>query len=272
MTTQDELATQFLQLHRTGEPLLMPNAWDIGSAVLLASLGFEALATTSGGFAATKGQLDGAMDRGEVLAHVAELAGATTLPLSADLENCFADEPEGVARTIAEAVDASVAGCSVEDFTGHEEDPIYDIGLAAARVEAAAEAAHNGPARVVLTARAENYINGRPDLADTIARLQAYQEAGADVLFAPRLDDPDELRQLMAAVDLPVSVLAAPGAPNVAELAALGVSRISVGGAFAVAAYGALVTAATELREQGTYGYWELTKTGGRAVRAAFNS
>jgi 2-methylisocitrate lyase-like PEP mutase family enzyme len=139
----------------------MPNAWDIGSAVLLASLGFEALATTSGGFAATKGRLDGAMDRGEVLAHVAELAGATTLPLSADLENCFADEPEGVARTIAEAVDAGVAGCSVEDFTGHEEDPIYDIGLAAARVEAAAEAAHNGPARVVLTARAENYIHGR---------------------------------------------------------------------------------------------------------------
>jgi 2-methylisocitrate lyase-like PEP mutase family enzyme len=272
MTAQDELATQFLHLHRPGEPLLMPNAWDIGSAVLLASLGFEALATTSGGFAASKGRLDGAMDRGEVLAHVAEMAGATALPLSADLENCFADEPEGVARTIADAVDAGVAGCSVEDFSGDAEDPIYDIGLAAARVEAAVEAAHNGPARVVLTARAENYIHGRPDLADTIARLQAYQEAGADVLFAPRLDDPDELGQLMAAVDLPVSVLAAPAAPNVAELAALGVSRISVGGAFAVAAYGALVNAATELREQGTYGYWELTKTGGRAVGAAFNS
>ena len=139
-------------------------------------------------------------------------------------------------------------------------------------MEAAAEAAHNGAARIVLTARAENYIHGRPDLADTIARLQAYQEAGADVLFAPRLDDPDELRQLMAAVDLPVSVLAAPGAPTIAELAALGVSRVSVGGAFAVAAYGALVNAATELREQGTYGYWELTRTGGRAVRTAFHS
>jgi 2-methylisocitrate lyase-like PEP mutase family enzyme len=272
MTNQDELAAQFLQLHRPGEPLLMPNAWDIGSAVLLASLGFEALATTSGGFAATKGRLDGAMSRDEVLAHVAELAGATAVPLSADLENCFADDPEGVARTIAEAVEGGVAGLSVEDFTGQEDDPIYDIGFAAARVEAAAEAAHNGSARVVLTARAENYIHGRPDLADTIARLQAYQEAGADVLFAPRLDDPDELRQLMAAVDLPVSVLAAPGAPNVGELAALGVSRISVGGAFAVAAYGALVNAATELREHGTYGYWELTKTGGRAVRSAFTS
>jgi 2-methylisocitrate lyase-like PEP mutase family enzyme len=272
MTTQGELATQFLQRHRPGEPLLMPNAWDIGSAVLLASLGFEALASTSGGFAASKGRLDGAMKRDEVLAHVAELAGATALPLSADLENCFADEPEGVARTIAEAVDGGVAGCSVEDFSGDAEDPIYDIGLATARVEAAVEAAHNGPVRVVLTARAENYIHGRRDLADTVARLQAYQEAGADVLFAPRLDDPDELAQLMAAVDLPVSVLAAPGAPTVGELAALGVSRISVDGAFAVAAYGALVTAATELRQQGTYGYWELTKTGGRAVRAAFSS
>ena len=261
MTTQDELARQFLELHRPGEPLLMPNAWDIGSAVLLASLGFEALATTSGGFAASKGRLDGAMDRGEVLAHVAELAAATALPLSADLENCFADDPGGVARTIAEAVEAGVAGCSVEDFTGDEGSPIYDIDVAAARVEAAAEAAHSEEAYVVLTARAENYIHGRPDLADTITRLQAYQEAGADVLFAPRLDDPGELRQLMAAVDLPVSVLAA-----------LGVSRISVGGAFAVAAYGALVNAATELREQGTYGYWELTRTGGRAVRTAFKS
>jgi 2-methylisocitrate lyase-like PEP mutase family enzyme len=272
MTTQDELARQFLQLHQPGVPLLMPNAWDVGSAVLLASLGFEALASTSGGFAASRGRLDGAMNRDEVLAHVAELAAATALPLSADLENCFADDPEGVARTIAEAVEGGVAGCSVEDFTGDEEDPIYNIDLAAARVEAAAAAAHDGPARVVLTARAENYIHGRPDLADTITRLQAYQEAGADVLFAPRLDDPEELRQLMAGVDLPVSVLAAPGAPNVAELAALGVSRISVGGAFAVAAYGALVNAAAELREQGTYGYWELTKTGGRAVRTAFKS
>jgi 2-methylisocitrate lyase-like PEP mutase family enzyme len=271
-TSQTELATRFLQRHRPGEPLLMPNAWDIGSAVLLASLGFEALATTSGGFATSKGRLDGAMTRGEVLAHVAELAAATALPLSADLENCFADDPEGVAATIAEAVEAGAAGASVEDFSGDAEDPIYDVGLAAARVEAAVDAAHDGPVRIVLTARAENYIHGRPDLADTIARLQAYQAAGADVLFAPRLDDPGELAQLMAAVDLPVSVLAAPGAPTIAELAALGVSRVSVGGAFAVAAYGALVNAATELREQGTYGYWELTKTGGRAVRAAFNS
>jgi 2-methylisocitrate lyase-like PEP mutase family enzyme len=267
---QAALAWHFLGLHRPGRPLLMPNAWDIGSAVLLASLGFEALASTSGGFAASKGRLDGAMTKEEVLEHVEELVGATPLPFSADLENCFADDPAGVAETAGRAVEAGVAGFSVEDFTGKADDPIYEVALAAERVRAAVETAHAGPARVVVTARAENYLHGRTDLADTIARLQAYQAAGADVLFAPRVEDPAELRQLLAAVDLPVSVLAGPSAPNVAELAELGVSRISVGGAFAVAAYGALVEAATELRDQGTYGYWERTKTGGRAVRAAF--
>jgi 2-methylisocitrate lyase-like PEP mutase family enzyme len=270
MATQAELADQFLRLHRRGDPLLMPNAWDIGSAVLLASLGFEALATTSGGFAASKGRLDGAMTRRQVIEHARELAGATDLPLSADLENCFAHDPDGVARTASDAIDAGVAGFSVEDFTGNDDDPIYALDLATERVRAAAEAAHGGPARIVLTARAENYLHGRTDLADTIARLQAYQEAGADVLFAPRVEDPAELAQLLGAVDVPVSVLAGPSAPNVTELAQLGVSRISVGGAFAVAAYGALVNAATELREQGTYGYWDLTRQGGRAVRAAF--
>jgi 2-methylisocitrate lyase-like PEP mutase family enzyme len=249
----------------------MPNAWDIGSAVLLASLGFEALATTSGGFAATRGRLDGAMTRDEVLDHVAELARATELPLSADLENCFAHDPEGVAATITAAVAGGVAGCSVEDYSGHHDEPIYELAQAAERVAAAAEAAHNGTASVVLTARAENYLHGRPDLADTIARLQAYQAAGADVLFAPRVDDPADLRQLLGAVDVPVSVLALPDSPTVPELAALGVSRISVGGAFAVAAYGAVVNAAKELRELGTYGYWDLTAVGGQAVRAAFS-
>ena len=265
------LAAAFLRLHQPGSPLLMPNAWDIGSAVLLASLGFEALASTSGGFAATKGRLDGSMTRNEVLAHVEELVGATELPLSADLENCFADDPDGVAATITQAVEAGVAGCSVEDFSGNADAPIYELVHATERVRAAAEAAHNGPVSVVLTARAENYIHGRPDLADTIARLQAFQEAGADVLFAPRVVDPGELRQLLNAVDLPVSVLATPGAPTVGELADLGVSRISVGGAFAVAAYGAAVNAAKELREQGTYSYWELAGTGGQAIRAAFS-
>jgi 2-methylisocitrate lyase-like PEP mutase family enzyme len=164
-----------------------------------------------------------------------------------------------------------LAGGSVEDFSGNRDDPIYELAHAADRVRAAAEAAHAGPVSFVLTARAENYLHGRPDLADTITRLQAYQEAGADVLFAPRVVDPGELRQLLSAVDVPVSVLATPDAPPVAQLAELGVSRVSVGGAIAVAAYGAAVNAVTELRERGTYFYWELTGVGGRAVRAAFS-
>jgi 2-methylisocitrate lyase-like PEP mutase family enzyme len=270
MPVHSALAARFLDLHQPGTPLLMPNAWDVGSAVLFASLGFDALATTSGGFAATKGKLDGAVSRGEVLVHAQELAAAVDVPVSADLENCFAHDPEGVAATITAAIGTGLAGGSVEDFTRDAEAPIYELAQAADRVRAAAEAAHCGPTTFVLTARAENYLHGRPDLADTIARLQAYQEAGADVLFAPRVVDPVELRQLLGAVDLPVSVLATPGAPGVGELAELGVSRVSVGGAIALAAYGAAVKAATELRDEGTYGYRDLATVGGQAVRAAF--
>jgi 2-methylisocitrate lyase-like PEP mutase family enzyme len=271
MTSQSEQVDRFRWLHTPGTPLLMPNAWDIGSAMLLGSLGFEAIATTSGGFASTRGRLDGQMTRDEVLAHVAELAEASDVPLSADLENCFADDPEGVAETITAAVAAGVAGCSVEDYRADPDDPIYELSLATERVAAAAEAAHSGDVSVVLTARAENYLHGRRDLADTITRLQAYEAAGADVLFAPRVHHPDELRQVLDAVSIPVSVLALPDCPTVAELGELGVSRISVGGAWAVAAYGAIVNAATELREQGTYGYWDLTKTGGQALAASFS-
>jgi len=271
MPNRSELAPSFLDLHRRGQPLLMPNAWDVGSAVLFASQGFAAVATTSGGFAASKGRLDGAMGREEVLAHVAELAAAIDVPLSADLENCFAHEPEGVAATISEAIAGGAAGGSVEDFSGDGDNPIYDLAHAADRVRAAAEAAHGGPTPFVLTARAENYLHGRSDLSDTIARLQAYQEAGADVLFAPKVNDSAELRQLLASVDRPVSVLAMPDAPTVDELAALGVSRISVGGAVAVAAYGAAINAVNELRDRGTYGYWDLTAVGRRAIGTAFS-
>jgi 2-methylisocitrate lyase-like PEP mutase family enzyme len=262
----------FLELHTPGRPLLIPNAWDRGSAVLFAGLGMQALATTSGGFAATRGKLDGSMSRDEVMAHVADLAKATELPLSADLENCFAHEPEGVAATIRDAVAVGLAGASVEDYSGREDDRIYERAHAAERVRAAAEAAHGGdPAqRLVLTARAENYLHGRVDLADTIARLQAYQEAGADVLFAPRVTKPDELRTLLASVDVPVSVLVTPGAPTVPELAELGVARISVGGAIAVAAYGAAVRAVEELRDQGTCGYWELAAAARPVIEASF--
>jgi 2-methylisocitrate lyase-like PEP mutase family enzyme len=270
MPTQSDLASHFLELHQPGRPLLMPNAWDIGSAVLFAAVGFEALATTSGGFAATRARADGMMTREEVLAHSGELVAAVDIPVSADLENCFAHDPEGVADTIAAAKALGLAGGSVEDFNGNADDPIYERAQAAERVRAAAEAAHHGPTPFVLTARAENYLRGRVDLADTIARLQAYQEAGADVLFAPRVVDPGELRQLVAAVDRPVSVLVVPGAPTVGELAELGVSRISVGGAIAVAAYGAAINAVTELRDQGTYGYWDLAAVARPVMSSAF--
>jgi 2-methylisocitrate lyase-like PEP mutase family enzyme len=255
MTTQTEKATQFLELHRPGDPLLLPNPWDQGSARILASLGFRALATTSSGFAASLGRLDGSVTLDEALAHAAAIVGATDLPVSADLENCYAYDPAGVARTVDLAGQTGLAGCSLEDFSGNDNEPIYPISMAADRVTAAAHAAHTGPARLVLTARAENYLHGRPDLTDTIARLQAYQEAGADVLYAPGLTSLTDIRQLVQAVDRPVNVLAIAGAPSVSELAAVGVSRVSVGGAFAFAAYSALADAAAEFRDKGTYGY-----------------
>lgn len=271
MTTQADQAQRFLALHRAGEPLLMPNPWDLGSARLLASLGFEALATTSSGFAATLGRNDGAVSRDEAIVHAAVIVAATDLPVSADLENGFADAPAGVAETMRMSIEVGLAGASVEDFTGRADDPIYDIGLAAERITAAAEAAHGGPGRLVLTARAENYLHGRADLADTIARLQAYQEAGADVLYAPGLRTLEDISQVVREVDRPVNVLALEGAPPVAELAQAGVSRISVGGAFAFAALGAVVSAAAELREQGTYGFRAGSAAGAAAARRAFS-
>jgi 2-methylisocitrate lyase-like PEP mutase family enzyme len=260
----------FLELHRPGQPLLLPNPWDVGSARVLASLGFAALATTSSGFAATLGRLDGSVTRDEAIAHAAEIAAATPLPVSADLENGFADDPQGVADTVAAAIGAGLAGCSVEDFTGRADDPIYDLGYAVARVEAAVEAAHAGPERLVLTARAENYLHGRSDLADTIARLQRYAEAGADVLYAPGLTEASDIRDLISAVDRPVNVLALAAAPPVAELAQLGVARISVGGSFAFAALGALVEAVQELQTAGTYGYTRFSAIGRDAAGRAF--
>jgi 2-methylisocitrate lyase-like PEP mutase family enzyme len=268
--TQAQKAALFRALHDGPEPLLLPNPWDVGSARLLAWLGFAALATTSGGFAATLGRLDGSVTREEALAHAAQLAAATSLPVSADLENAFADEPAGVADTIGLAARTGLAGCSVEDFTRRPGSPIYDIALARERVVAAAEAAKAGPGRLVLTARAENYLHGRPDLADTITRLQAYQEAGADVLYAPGLTSLDDVRQLVASVDRPVNVLALPGGPAIPDLAAAGVRRVSVGSSFAFAALGAAVEAARELREQGSYGFLGLAASGRAAVRAAF--
>jgi 2-methylisocitrate lyase-like PEP mutase family enzyme len=266
MINQAERAARLLALHNDDTPLLLPNPWDAGSAKLLASLGFEALATTSSGFAATLGRLDGNVTRDEAIAHAAAIVEASGLPVSADLENGFADDPAEVAETIRLALGAGLAGCSIEDWSG---DAIYEREQAVERVAAAAQAAHAGDVHLVLTARAENHIHGRDDLADTIARLQAFQEAGADVLYAPGLSTLEDIRQVVASVDRPVNVLALPGAPSVAELADAGVSRISVGGGFAYVAMGAVVAAARELREEGTYGFWETAGIGAKAWRAA---
>jgi 2-methylisocitrate lyase-like PEP mutase family enzyme len=260
MTTRAE---EFRGLHVPGTPLLMPNPWDLGSARLLVSLGFRALATTSSGFAATLGRLDGQVTRGESIEHARTLSSAVPVPVSADLENCFSDDAEGVALTVSQAVDADLAGCSVEDWSGTH---LYPLEQAIERVRAAATAADG---RLVLTARAENNLHGQVDLADTIARLQAYQEAGADVLYAPGLTDLAEIRTLVAEVDRPVNVLAKAGAPPVAELAQAGVARVSVGGAFAFAALAAVADAAHEL-QQGTYRYTERAQAGAAAARTAF--
>jgi len=270
MSTQAETARSFLALHKPGEPLLLPNPWDAGSARIVASLGFQALATTSSGFAATVGREDGGVTRDEALANAAAIVAAVDLPVSADLEDCYATDPTGVAETVNLAIGTGLAGCSVEDYTRREDHPIYDIKQAAERVAAAAEAAHAGPVHFVLTARAENYLHGRPDLADTIARLQAYAEAGADVLYAPGLQATEDIRQVLREVDRPVNVLAMPGVPPVAELAQLGVARVSVGGSFAFAALGGLVAAATELRDHGAYGYSTVSALGRKAAQRAF--
>ena len=270
MSDQAERASRFLALHHAESPLLLPNPWDRGSARLLASLGFQALATTSSGFAATLGRLDGRVSREEAVAHAAEIVAATELPVSADLESAFADDPAGVARTFELIRDAGVAGGSIEDYSGREDAPIYPLEVAAERVAAAAEIAHAGPARLVLTARSENYLHGVEDLDDTIARLQAYQAAGADVLYAPGVARREEIRRLVESVDRPVNVLARPGVPPVPELAALGVARVSVGGAFAFAAIAAVVDAAQELRGEGTYAFLNGAAAGVRSARAAF--
>ncbi|CAM3441563.1 isocitrate lyase/PEP mutase family protein [Isoptericola cucumis] len=246
--TTDRLAPDFLALHRPGDPLLLPNAWDAGSARILAALGFAAVATTSSGFAATLGRPDGGVTRAEALEHAAALAAAVDVPVSADLENGFADSPADVARTVADARLTGVAGCSIEDHTGNEDDPVYERGLAVERVAAAVEAAGD----LVVTARCENHLYGRDDLTDTIGRLQAYQEAGADVLFAPGLHDAAQVATVCREVDRPVSVLLVRGGPTPAELAAAGAARISVGGTFAWNALSALVDAARELQAGGT--------------------
>jgi 2-methylisocitrate lyase-like PEP mutase family enzyme len=244
-----EQAEAFRALHE-GDPFIIPNPWDAGSAKVLARLGFKALASTSSGFAFTLGRRDGGVTLDEVLAHTTALAEATGLPISVDLENGYGPDPADAARAIARAAEAGAVGGSIEDY-----DPagtIYDAGLAAERVAAAVEAARTLDFPFTLTARAENHIRGNPDLDDTIARLQAYELVGADVLYAPGLESPEQIRAVCEAVSKPVNVLARP-ALTMAEIVEAGAQRVSVGGALTWVAAGALISAAEEMRDRGDF-------------------
>jgi len=255
--TREQKYNVLRALHERPGAFVIPNPWDAGSTKILTALGFEALATTSGGAAFSRGHLDGSpeMTRDVILQNAKEIVEATPLPVSADLQNGFGHPPEICAETIRLAAAAGLAGGSIEDSTGDPKNPIYDFQVATERVAAAAEAAH--ASHFLLTARAENFLHGRPDLDDTIRRLQSFAKAGADVLYAPGLTSLDAIRAVCASVPKPVNVLMGlTGATfSVEALAAVGVKRVSVGGSFARAALGALVRAAREVKEKGTFSY-----------------
>ncbi|MDX2032332.1 MAG: isocitrate lyase/phosphoenolpyruvate mutase family protein [Blastocatellia bacterium] len=269
MTTQQEKAAHFSALHRQEGAFVIANAWDAGSARLLAELGFSALATSSGASANVLGRCDGQVTRDEALSMARSIVLATNLPVSADLEKGFADAPADVAETIRLAADAGLAGCSIEDATGDPARPIYDLDFAAERIAAAARAARSLDVPFTLTARAENYLHGNPDLADTIARLQAFEAAGADVLFAPGLPDLDAVRAVCRAVSRPVNFMAAIRGRSfsVAELEAAGVRRISLATSLYRAAMTGLFHAAQEVREQGTFAYLDQILDSGQLLR-----
>jgi len=259
MPTQAEKGIIFRALHKRNRAFIIPNPWDPGTARLLAHLGFEALATTSAGYAFSIGVRDHGVGRDRMIAHVAQIAAATDLPVSGDLENGFADAPEAAAETIRLAAEAGAVGGSIEDDSGNRDHPIYELAFAAERIRAAAEAAHALAFPFTLTARAENYLRGRPDLDDTIRRLQAFQEAGADVLYAPGLTSSEEIAVVVASVDRPVNVvMGLQGFQlNLSELAAIGVRRVSVGSALCRAALGVFLGAAEEMRTRGTFTFSE---------------
>jgi 2-methylisocitrate lyase-like PEP mutase family enzyme len=266
----DARRARFAELHARDELFVMPNPWDAGSARLLASLGFEALATTSQGFAWSLGLLDQEVSRDELIAHVRDLSAATELPLNVDSERCYPDDPGGVTETVALLANAGGAGFSIEDYDPVA-DRIDDIGLAAERVREAAEANRSLSTPLVLTGRAENHIRGVQNLDDTIARLIAYREAGADAVYAPGLRTIEEIRTVVDAVRCPVNVLSIPGTPTIAELGAAGVRRVSTGSALASRAFGALYASAKMLREKGSPAYAE-GGLPGDAVQAAFRA
>jgi 2-methylisocitrate lyase-like PEP mutase family enzyme len=255
MGTHAEKAKAFQALHQREGAFIIPNPYDIGTARLLAHLGFEALATTSAGCAFALGQQDYTLTREQVLAHVAEIVAASDLPVSADLEGGFGDDPETVAETFRLAIKTGLAGASIEDTTGRQDNPIYERELAVERVRAAAEVTRALPFPFILTARCENYLVGKPDLKDTIARLQAYQEAGASVLYAPGIRTKEDIAAVVSSVDRPVNVLMPLQGVgfSLAELSELGVKRVSVGSALSRAALGAFLRAAREMKEEGTF-------------------
>jgi 2-methylisocitrate lyase-like PEP mutase family enzyme len=257
MKTQTEKGIVFRALHERDGAFIIPNPWDVGTARLIAHLGFEALATTSAGYAFSIGQRDNTVGRDKVMAHVRDIVAATDLPVSADLENGFGDDPETVAETIRLGAAAGLVGGSIEDSTTRRDDPIYELEHAAERVRAAAELAHSLPFPFALTARAENYLVGRRDLNDTIRRLQAYQEAGADVLYAPGLASKEDIAAIVSSLDRPVNVLM--GLPGVrlslAELSEIGVQRLSVGSVLSRVALSAFIRAAEEMRDHGTFSF-----------------
>ncbi len=250
-----DMGTRFRALHDQPGCFVIPNPWDVGSARILADLGFSCLATTSAGHAFSNGIPEGTADREMVLAHCRELVQAVSIPVSADLEKGFGDSPEAAAQTIRAAAETGLAGCSLEDHTGDKDNPIYPFGLAVERIAAAVEAARALDRDFVFTARCENHLWGRDDLADTISRLQAFEAAGADVVYAPGLFDLPSIREVCAAVGIPVNVvMGLPGVTlSVRELEDAGVKRISVGSAFARLAFGAVMKAAREIQDDGTF-------------------
>jgi len=273
MRNQAERARAFRALHERPGIFIMPNPWDAGTAKLFASLGFEALATTSLGFSSSRGRVDGTLSvsREELIANCREIASATDLPVNADLENGYADDPEEAATIIRLAAEAGIVGGSIEDATGDPARPIYDFDLAVERVAAAARVARSPPFPFTFTARAENYLHGRPDLGDTIRRLQAFAAAGADVLYAPGLRDLDTIRQVVAAVQKPVNVVMSSADPEITarQLAQAGVKRISVGGALSRLAYAAVREAAVAMRDAGSF-RWMRDTLPGRDLKAIF--
>lgn len=253
------LGEQFRALHHGERAFIMPNPWDVGTARLLASMGFEALATTSAGMAFALGRPEGWISNEEVLAHCRVIVSATDLPVSADLEKGFGDSPATVAETIRAAAATGLAGCSIEDHTGRQDDPIFPFALAVERIEAAVDACRGLDHDFVLTARAENFLWDRLDLDDVVKRLQAFEKAGADVLYAPGLRDLEAIRTVCAALAKPVNVIMGmPGTTfGIEELSEAGVRRISVGSALARAAFGAVLRAGGEMADKGTFSFAE---------------